>query len=84
MHFYVYFSGADFIASGAKLVSYWTCLALIWNAKKAGRVAPPIPFLFWLLLAICQGSIHKPCGQNQNLFKWSKTGVDTNWQIFEK
>ena len=30
-------------------------LVLIWNAKRAGRVASPVQFIFWLLLAICQG-----------------------------
>ena len=55
-HPYVdYISGADFISSVVKLSTYILCLALIWAAKKAGRVAPPIQFLFWLLLVICQG-----------------------------
>lgn len=49
------FSGADFVASGTKLATFILALVLIWNAKKAGRVAAPIQFLFWLLMAICQG-----------------------------
>ena len=48
-------SGADFISSVVRLSSYILSFIEILAAKKAGRVAPPIQFLFWLLLTICQG-----------------------------
>ena len=51
----IYLLGADFISAGVKLATYILCLGLIWSCKKAGRVTSSVQFLFWLLLAICQG-----------------------------
>ena len=48
-------SGADFMASVSKIISYLLCTILILKAKQAGRIASTIQFIFWFLLAICQG-----------------------------
>ena len=50
-----FITGSDFVASGAKLISYLLCLILIWNAKKAGRTASAVQAIFWFLLVVCQG-----------------------------
>jgi ATP-binding cassette subfamily C (CFTR/MRP) protein 1 len=47
--------GADFVAAGSKLATYILCLILIYLAKKAGRVASSVQFLFWFFMTICQG-----------------------------
>ena len=51
----VIITGADFVSSGSKFITYILCIVLILNAKKAGRIASVIQFVFWFLLAICQG-----------------------------
>ncbi len=51
----VFIVGADFVGSGIKLVTYLLAFALIWNARKAGRVSSIIQSLFWFLIAVCQG-----------------------------
>ena len=48
-------SGADFMASVSKIISYLLCVILIMKSKQAGRIASSIQFIFWFLLAICQG-----------------------------
>ena len=50
-----FFSGADFMASVSKIISYLLCTILILKAKQAGRIASTMQFIFWFLLAICQG-----------------------------
>ena len=43
------------MASVSKIISYLLCIILILKAKQAGRIASSIQFIFWFLLAICQG-----------------------------
>ena len=43
------------MASVSKIISYLLCTILILKAKQAGRIASTMQFIFWFLLAICQG-----------------------------